>query len=268
MKLYSRKSAMAVFYYLMAIDEKVSTDELEKYNEIGAEIDPESFSDYRDELIKKCETYIQVDDDDEYYDIVLEGVDKALQGKEQEDQTIPSRLLVWNMLVIAFSNREYDNAERRLIKHVVRLTEMDDSVFLQMEELLKSSVAVEKELTWIKTSNRPYSEVAPIVEELDRRLANILQSAKDLIDDELSEPSTQAIEVKADVIDKVKEEIVNDSKMIVKDVKNTFREIAGPISAGFKKGKSRLLGSLGRSNHGLESTQTDPANRTSEKGDE
>ena len=48
MKLYSRKSAMAVFYYLMAIDEKVSTDELEKYNEIGAEIDPESFSDYRD----------------------------------------------------------------------------------------------------------------------------------------------------------------------------------------------------------------------------
>ena len=58
MKLYSRKSAMAVFYYLMAIDGKVSTDELEKYNEIGAEIDPESFSDYRDELIKKCETYI------------------------------------------------------------------------------------------------------------------------------------------------------------------------------------------------------------------
>ncbi len=272
MKLYTCKSAMAAFYYLMAIDEKVSADELAKFHEIGQELDPEAFPSYKDNLIVECEKYIQVAKDDEYYDVVLECVDKALLGQDNDTALIPSRLLVWNMLVVAFSNREYANAERRLIKHVVRLTETDESAFLQMEELLKAGMAIESELNWVKASDRPYSKVAPIVEELTHRLDHILLCAKELIDDEVDAPSIQAVEIKADMMDKLKAEIVSDSKMIAKDVKNTYREIKDSISSGLKKHREKRLekleSKLGRSNQGLENGSMYLDTNPPEKGEE
>ena len=48
------------------------------------------------------------------------------------------RLLVWNMLVIAFSNKNYSSFERKLIKHIVRVWNMDRTVFLEMEQIIKT----------------------------------------------------------------------------------------------------------------------------------
>ncbi len=55
-----------------------------------------------------------------------------------QTQGVGVRLLIWNMLVIAFINGECTKDEKRLIKHVVRVTKMDKSVFLEMEQLMKN----------------------------------------------------------------------------------------------------------------------------------
>ena len=105
-----------------------------------------------------------------YYEVVLEGVDKALAAQIDDPANgITVRLLVWDMLVIAFSNAEYSSYERKLVKHIVRVMGMDRSVFLEMEQIVKTNAAVENELTWINQSNRPYFEIRPIVDELERR---------------------------------------------------------------------------------------------------
>lgn len=241
MRAFTKQSAITTFYYLMAVDEKVSPDELQKFDEIGKELDPESFFDYRDSLINTCEKQIQSTiDDDDYYDIVLEGVDKALATQTKEECCIPSRLLIWNMLVMAFCNKEYSNYERRLIKHVIRVIDVDESVFLQMEELLKTSVSVENELTWIKSSNRPYAEVAPIVAELENRLSTILLCAKQLIDDEISEPTIEAIEIKPGVFDDVKAK----TGKFFSDTKEKIGEATTPIVADLKKQTVKLFAGL------------------------
>ena len=108
MKLYSARSVLSVFYYLIAIDGEISNDELEKFDEIGKEIDPDNYVSYKECLIEECKRQINsIKDEEDYYDILLESVDKALMAKNSEDINIPSRMLVWNMLVIAFSNGEY-----------------------------------------------------------------------------------------------------------------------------------------------------------------
>jgi hypothetical protein len=122
----------------------------------------------------------------DYYDVIQEGLDEALLcSVESQDQGIAARLLVWNMLAIAFSNDQYSETERRMISHVVRTTRIDQSVFLEMEQLIKTAASVARESEWIKGSDKPYAEVRPIVDELEKRQRVILESARALIEDEI-----------------------------------------------------------------------------------
>jgi len=182
-----KRAAIKNFYYLMAVDGAVTADEIECFDSIGAELDPETFATYRDDLIAECEHQLKnIIDEEDYYEVVLEGVDKALAAQIDDPANgITVRLLVWDMLVIAFSNAEYSSFERKLIKHIVRVMDMDRSVFLEMEQIIKTNAAVENELRWINQSNRPYSEIRPIVDELERRQKVVLTCARQLIEDEL-----------------------------------------------------------------------------------
>ena len=182
-----KRAAIKNFYYLMAVDGAVTADEIECFDSIGAELDPEAFATYRDDLIAECEHQLKnIIDEEDYYEVVLEGVDKALVAQIDDlTKGITIRYLVWNMLVIAFSNTEYSSFERKLIKHIVRVMDMDRSVFLEMEQIIKTNAAVENELRWINQSNRPYSEIRPIVDELERRQKVVLTCARQLIEDEL-----------------------------------------------------------------------------------
>lgn len=187
MILFEKRAAVKAFYYLMAVDGAVTADEIECFNSIGAELDPEAFATYREDLIAECEHQLKtIIDEEDHYEVVLEGVDKALAAQTDDlGNGITVRLMVWDMLVIAFSNTEYSSCERKLIKHIVRITEMDRAVFLEMEQIIKTNAAVENELRWINQSNRPYSEIRPIVDELERRQKVVLTCARQLIEDEL-----------------------------------------------------------------------------------
>lgn len=187
MLLLEKRAAITSFYYLMAVDGAVTADEIECFDSIGAELDPEAFATYCDDLIAECELQLKnIIDEEDYYEVVLEGVDKALAAQiDNPANGITVRLLVWDMLVIAFSNAEYSSFERKLIKHIVRVMDMDRSVFLEMEQIIKTNAAVENELSWINRSNRPYSEIRPIVDELERRQKVVLTCVRQLIEDEL-----------------------------------------------------------------------------------
>lgn len=183
--MFTKRAAVEAFYYLMAADGEVTDDELTCFNGIGLELDPDNFYAYRDDAISLCE--LQMDnliDEDDYYDVVAEGLDISLNAvRESEEQMISPSLLVWDMLVIAFSNSSYSDYERRLIKHVVRICHIEKTVFLEMEQLIQTNLAIDNELNWLKSSDRPYSEVRPIVDELESRRLIILESANALIED-------------------------------------------------------------------------------------
>lgn len=190
MILFEKKATIKAFYYLMAVDEAITADEIACFDEIGNQLDPVEFPQYRDEVIDECEQQIKnVIDDEDHYEVVLEGVDKALSAQtEDAENGVSVRLVVWNMLVIAFSNKNYSSFERRFIKHIVRVLNMDRSVFLEMEQIIKTHADITSELEWINQSSRPYSEIRPLVDELERRQKTVLNCATQLIEDELYTP--------------------------------------------------------------------------------
>ena len=140
MILFEKKAAIKAFYYLMAVDGTIAADEVACFDEIGNELDPIEFPKYRDEVIDEYEQQIKtIIDDEDYYEVILEGVDKALSAQiDTAENGVSVRLLVWNMLVIAFSNKNYSSFERKLIKHIVRVWNMDRTVFLEMEQIIKT----------------------------------------------------------------------------------------------------------------------------------
>lgn len=178
----STKNALKIIYYLMAADGQVFHSEEEKYDSIGKEIDPE-FADHKEQIIKECQAQLdKVIDPGDYYDVLQDGIEDALLSSRQTADTfITPKLLVWNLLTVAYSDESYDEAERKLIKYIVRKTDIDKALFLEMESSILTLMDIEKEIAWIKTTNRPYLTIEAMVNELADRKGVIFESVKDLI---------------------------------------------------------------------------------------
>ena len=181
-KAISTRSALKIIYYLMAVDGEIFHSEEEKFDSIGKELDPD-FAQNKDQIVKECQAQLdKVIEADDFYDVLQDGVEDALlMSRQTADSFITPKLLVWDLLTVAYSDESYDESERKLIKYIVRKTNIDKAVFLEMESSLLTLMDIEKELAWIKTTNRPYLVIEAMVNELADRKNIIFGSVKDLI---------------------------------------------------------------------------------------
>jgi len=178
----SAKGAIKIIYYLMAADGEVYHSEEEKFDSICAELDPE-FAENREQIINECREQInKIIDPDDYYDVIQDGVEDALLSSLATKNTILTpKLFVWNLLSIAYSDDNYNETERRLLKYIVRKLDIDKAVFLEMESSFLTVMDLDNELNWIKTTNRPYLTIEAMVNEIANRKNVIFESVKDLI---------------------------------------------------------------------------------------
>ena len=178
----STRNALKIIYFLMAADGQLLSAEAEKYDLIGQEITP-YYAGLKEIIVGECQAQLdKVIDADDFYDVVQDGVEDALISSiKTEDTFITPKLLVWDLMTIAYSDGSYDEIERRLIKYVVRKLDIDKAVFLEMENAIQTMMDLEKELQWIKTTDRPYLTIEAMVNEIEDRKHVIFDSVKDLI---------------------------------------------------------------------------------------
>ena len=180
--LLSTRCALTIIYYLMAADGAVVYGEKEKFDAIGQELDP-NFIENKESIVEVCRSQLdRVTDPDDYFDVLQDGVENAFfTSKPTADSFVTPKLLVWDLLSVAYSDEHYDQTERKLLKYIVRKTNIEKAVFLEMESSMLTLLDIEKELAWIKTTNRPYLTIEAMVNELLNRKNVIFQSVKDLI---------------------------------------------------------------------------------------
>ncbi len=257
MRVYSKRSAVEAFYYLMAADGVINTEEINRMDEIGQELDPETYDVYRDDIVSAYSQQMgTMFDDEDLYDVIAEGVDKALARPViEEDGCVFSRLLIWNMLVIALQDAVFHPNERRLIKHVARISGVEKSVYLEMEQLIHSSSAIDRQLEVLSGSDRPYSEIHPMVQELMHRREVICNEAKNIIEDETNEVSIEALHFEPNAIDKMRGKVVEAVTPVAAAVGDTaskffsgtrekLEKALNPVTDGVSKKADGLLSSL------------------------
>lgn len=181
-KSIATRNALQIIYYMMAADGTVFHSEEEKFDAIGAELYPD-FADNKSSIIKDCQAQLEkVIDPKNYYNVLQDGVEAAIRSSnETADTFITPKLLVWNLLTIAYSDENYNEVERKLLKYIVCKLQIDKTVFLEMESSMLTILDIEKEITWIKTTDRPYLTVEARINELTKRQTVIFDSVKDLI---------------------------------------------------------------------------------------
>lgn len=184
----SKEDAIKIIYYLMAVDGKICQAEEAKFDAIANELDA-SFGNYKNKIISECQTQLEkVIDPEEYYDVIQEGVCNAIDNSGSPSSSfdfysskVSNRVVVWNLLTIAFSDGKYTNEERKLLKYVVRRMNVDKSIFLEMENTIKALFSIDNEIKWIKGTSKSYAAIEAIVNELEDRRGVINNSMKELI---------------------------------------------------------------------------------------
>ena len=181
-KLIANKSALQIIYYLMAADGSVSHEEAEKFDAIGAELDAQ-FADSRAAIIKECQAQLdKTGDPADYYDALRDGVEAAIRSPvDAADAFITPKLLTWDLLTVTYSDKSCDEAERKLLEYIVQRLGISKDVFLEMESSMLTMADIDRELAWIKTTDRPYLTIEARVNELTKRKAVVFDSVKDLV---------------------------------------------------------------------------------------
>lgn len=178
----STQSALKVIYYLIGADGQFLAPEIERFDLIGQELHPE-YAELKGKILEECQGQMdKIIDPDDFYDVIQDGIETALLSSVKTDDTfITPKLLVWDLLTIAYSDGGYDDIERRLIKYVVRKLDIDKAVFLEMESSIQTLMDLEREQKWLKTTDRPYLTIESMVNEIEDRKRVVFDSIKDLI---------------------------------------------------------------------------------------
>ena len=178
----SVRNAVKVIYFFMAVDGEVYHGEEGKFDAIGADLISD-FNTVKASILSECRADMEkMIDPEDYYDVILDCVEAAiLDPVKAEEVTISHKLLVWDLLSVAYSDGSYSDTERRLLKYIVRKLDMDKAILLEMESSMLTMLDIERELEWIKTTNRPYLQIETVVSELTKRKNAIFDSVKGLI---------------------------------------------------------------------------------------
>lgn len=175
-------SALKIIYYLMSVDGNINQDEENKFDVLGNDF-VNDFAGLKKVLVEECKaSLVNTIEAEDYYDVVQEAVeDILLIPLKNDDVCVSTKFLLWNLLAIAYSDENYDDLERKLIKYIVRKLNIDKAIFLEMESSLVTMLDLERELNWIKTTDKPYLTIETMVKELENRKNVIFESVKDMI---------------------------------------------------------------------------------------
>ncbi len=181
-KNISNEAAARIAYYLMAIDQDISGDEQNKYEQICSELVVD-FASRRDAIESMCKEHIErAFGSEDYIDNILDGVTLAvIQQVPEITNGIPAKLLLWNLIAIAYSDGGYNAEEQRLIKSFARNAGIDLADLLEMENSYLTLKDLYGELEWIKTTDRQYLTIEPVINQIQHRIDVIQQGVEDLI---------------------------------------------------------------------------------------
>ncbi len=229
-KLLDKMSAIALFYFMMSVDGMVTDTEKEKMIEVGNNL----FDDFNleGEFFKRCdELMAEKNFPSDGIDVLFENIDYLLGLKTTEEQSgIAPRLLIFDLLSIAYSDLDCSEDEREYIKHIAAYLEEDPLVVREMEQIIKTSNIVAMELDELKNSSKPYVEIRPYVDEAEKRQQVLLESAKTLILDEETEVETEKKKSKNEKMEK-----------FIADI-NAATSKAGEATASIADGAKKFLG--------------------------
>lgn len=189
-------AALEIYYYMIAVDGEVKQAEMDKFiaiikesNDSISDMGKEEIREELDEFVEMCNQRLETAiDEDEYFEVIKERIDE-IKDESARDwssyDSIEASGLIWNLLSIAVSDKEYSEVEKKLIRYMVRKFQVDKTVYLEMENAMKAIQDISKEIDFLKQSDKPYTLIESMIGTLSERQKVIFDSVKVLITDNM-----------------------------------------------------------------------------------
>lgn len=116
-------AALEIYYYMIAVDGEVKQVEMDKFIAILKESDDsnsdmgkEAIREDLDKFVEMCNQRLETAiDEDEYFEIIKERIDEMMDEAVRDwssYDSIEASGLIWNLLCIAASDKEYSEIEK------------------------------------------------------------------------------------------------------------------------------------------------------------
>lgn len=176
-------NALSVIYFTMAIDGQITKEESDTFLSIAHEMDSQ-FSEYKNDFLENINKKITDAEDEDYEDNIRDMIRDIIKSPQSSKQSlIEGNMLVWNLLAIAYSDNDCSDVERKIIRFISKQLDLDSVIVLEMENYVKTLMALENEVQELKESNKAYSVVESRLNELSDRKLAIMQGVYALLND-------------------------------------------------------------------------------------
>ena len=99
---------------------------------------------------------------------------------EKERKTYYKEIL-WTMVNMAMIDNDFSENEKKLIECCCKDWKVEDSLLEEMIEIAKTLYSLYSHLDLLKSINRPYGEIEPLVNELNVNKAVLEENLKELL---------------------------------------------------------------------------------------
>jgi hypothetical protein len=182
-------------FLLLNLDKKADKDGMVRFDDLfglneavpeGEEEDDNAKEqrETRDAVIRECEKFLARLNDAERYDIILDEIDRFIEGEDGYNSTCAiggsyatfggastkltgGAYVLWDMVKLVLNDIDYNGGKKRLLKHLARKWDIDPAVLPQLETTAKNLAGIARERTEIKVGDRPYREVVEVLARLD-----------------------------------------------------------------------------------------------------
>ena len=94
------------------------------------------------------------------------------ESKTMQAQTI------WTLINLGYADSEYSEAEKTVVKHLVKRWEMDPALVAELNDTAETILALTLQKEWIQTTSKPYTVIHGIIQELERNLASMFANVE------------------------------------------------------------------------------------------
>ena len=178
----SAENALKIMYLMMACDNSVNREETDKFDLIARDMLQDRYSE-KEQIVLWCKEVISsVEEKEDYYDTIRDSIARVMQeAMSLNDGTIDSKILLWNLVVIAYSDGEYSVDEGKILRFVAKTMGIDKAFIPEMESSIQALQAIEAEEKFLKSSDRRYEKIELELNELADRKATIIRGIHALI---------------------------------------------------------------------------------------
>lgn len=176
----SSRSFIALLCYLAAADGSVSQAEKEKISAISTDLDGDANANHLETIDEFVMQVHNESDEFGYLAAAKMNARRMLEGATLTDQE--KKVICWNLFAVASADG-LSTSESDFIRYVCEQTNLDKAI---VEELSNYNDAI-TELGAVKdrmrTSNKSFSEIEPLVDEIIVRERTIIKAAEALVTD-------------------------------------------------------------------------------------